>query len=113
MAVSYFVRYEGQAENHAAFLAYYRSTHAAILSRFPGIKKLILHVPIEWRDPCPVRKGNFALLAQMVFDSAPDLQAALDSAARLEARNDFSHFPPFAGDVFHQAMASEEIFCAD
>lgn len=110
MDVSYFVRYEGRAENREAFIDYYRGTHAAILKRFPGIRKLILHVPAEWNDPCPVRKGNFALLAQMVFDSAADLQAALESRERQEAREDFSNFPPFHGEIFHQATASEEVY---
>ncbi len=113
MAVSYFVRYEGRAEDHEAFVGYYRSTHAAILRRFPGIRKLILHVPQEWSDPCPVRKGNFALLAQMVVDSAADLQAALESRERREARGDFSNFPAFHGEIFHQAMASEEVYSGD
>lgn len=113
MAVSYFVRYEGQAENHEAFVDYYRSTHAAILKRFPAIRKLVLHVPLEWNDPCPVRKGNFALLAQMVFDSAAELQTALESRERQEARGDFSNFPPFHGEIFHQAMASHEVYSGD
>lgn len=110
MAVSYFVRYEGRSENNAAFIEYYRKTHAAILARFPGIRKLVLHVPMEWRDPCTVRKGNFELLAQMVFDSETALQAALESPARQDARDDFSNFPPFHGQVFHQAMVSEEVY---
>ncbi len=110
MAVSYFVRYEGQAENQEAFVGYYRDTHAAILKRFPGIRKLILHMPLECNDPCPVTKGNFALLAQMVFDSAADLQAALESRERQEARVDFPNLPAFRGEIFHQAMASEEVY---
>jgi len=110
MAVSYFVRYEGRCDGNAALVEYYRKTHAAILKRFPGIRKLVLHVPIEWSDPFPVRKGNFVLLAQMIFDSEDQLQAALQSPARKEARDDFFNFPAFHGEVFHQAMVSEETY---
>jgi hypothetical protein len=35
MSVSYFVRYEGTAENPAEFLRCYREHHAPILARFP------------------------------------------------------------------------------
>lgn len=113
MAVSYFVRYEGRSDTNAPFVEYYRNTHAAILARFPRIRKLVLHVPVEWSDPFPVRKGNFELLAQMIFDSEKDLQAALESSARKEARDDFFNFPAFRGEIFHQAMASEEVYSAD
>ena len=40
--ISYFVRYEGDAENRAAFLAHYRDRHAPILVRFPGIRRIVL-----------------------------------------------------------------------
>jgi len=36
MSVSYFVRYEGTAANHAGFVRYYREQHAPILARLPG-----------------------------------------------------------------------------
>ena len=32
--ISYFVRYEGKAENQEAFLAHYRDRHSLILARF-------------------------------------------------------------------------------
>lgn len=108
--VSYFVRYEGKAENAQAFLGYYREKHVPILARFPRIRKIILHVPAAWNDPFPVKEGNCALLAQMVFDSKRDLDAALASPARNEARGDFASFPAFGGEVFHQAMTSEEAY---
>jgi uncharacterized protein (TIGR02118 family) len=110
MSVSYFVRYEGQAADRAEFLRYYREHHAPILARFPGIRRIILHQPIEWRETLPVNPDHFTLLAQMVFNTQQDLNRALQSAARAEARVDFAHFPPFEGYVYHQATISEEIF---
>ena len=67
-----------------------------MLRRFPSIRSLILHQPAPWNDPFPVRPGETLLLAQMQFDSAGDLDAALRSDARRQARDDFHRFPPFA-----------------
>jgi uncharacterized protein (TIGR02118 family) len=108
MSVSYFVRYEGTAENGAEFLRYYREQHAPILARFPGIRGIVLHTPTECTDTFPVRGDRFMLLAQMIFDSEEDLDRALQSEARAEAREDFGRFPRFEGTVFHQAVVSEE-----
>jgi len=109
-SVSYFVRYEGRAESPEAFLARYREHHVPILARFPGIRRIILHTPAEWKDPFPVKPDCFTLIAQMVFDSAADLGRALHSEARALARQDFASFPPFEGTVYHQAAVSEEVF---
>jgi uncharacterized protein (TIGR02118 family) len=108
--VSYFVRYRGSSPDPEGFRRYYESQHAPILGRFPNIRSLILHSPSEWADPFPVRGADTFLLAQMVFDSASDLDAALRSPARAQARDDFQRFPPFEGDVTHEAMAGKVIF---
>lgn len=108
--VSYFVRYRGSTADPAAFLAYYRQQHAAILRRFPQIKSLVLHTPIDVGDPLPVRPGGSALLAQMIFDSTATLDTALHSHARREAREDFARFGAFDGDITHEALSGEVIF---
>jgi uncharacterized protein (TIGR02118 family) len=108
--VSYFVRYRGTALDPESFAAYYETQHAQVLRRFPGIRSLVLHTPVPWRDPLPVQPGGSLLLAQMVFGSAEALDAALRSAARQEAREDFRRFPPFAGEVTHEAMAAKAVF---
>jgi uncharacterized protein (TIGR02118 family) len=108
--VSYFVRYRGSSSDPDGFRRYYETRHAPILGRFPNIRSLILHSPSEWADPFPVRRADSFLLAQMVFDSAGDLDAALRSPARAQARDDFQRFPPFDGDVTHEAMAGKVIF---
>ncbi len=108
--VSYFVRYRGTSPDPAAFSRYYESQHAGILRQFPGIRSLVLHRPAEWHDPFPVRRGETCLLAQMQFDSADDLDAALRSEARRRARDDFQRFPPFTGDVTHEAMSGTIVF---
>jgi uncharacterized protein (TIGR02118 family) len=108
MTVSYYVRYHGEAEDTDAFLAYYRDVHVPQLLRFPGIRSVILHHAAASADPFPVNPGGDLLLAEMVFDSARDLDDALASEARAEARADFASFPRFDGTVTHQAMSAEE-----
>lgn len=108
--VSYFVRYRGSSSDPAGFAAYYREQHAAILRDFPGIGQLILHTPVAFHDPFPVRPAGTMLLAQMTFDSASALDAALRSEARKLAREDFAHFPAFDGEVTHEALKAEVIF---
>jgi len=90
----------------AGFTAYYETQHAAALKRFPagaactdGMARSI-----------PVKPSGSLLLAQMTFDSAQALDAALCSAARREAREDFHRFPPFEGEVTHEAMTARVVF---
>jgi uncharacterized protein (TIGR02118 family) len=108
--VSYFVRYRGSCSDAHALHAHYETRHAAILRRFPNIRSLILHRPAAWTDPFPVRRADTFLLAQMQFDSATDLDAALRSDARRQARDDFHQFLPFSGEVTHEAMTAKVIF---
>ena len=108
--VSYFVRYRGSSSDTEAFQAHYETRHAAILREFPNIRSLVLHRPAAWTDPFPVRRGESMLLAQMKFDSSAELDAALRSEARRLARDDFHRFPPFEGDVSHEAMTGKVIF---
>ena len=108
--VSYFVSYRGTSPDAEAFLQHYRGRHAEILRRFPGIRGLVLHTPVDWTDPYPVNPGGRILLAQLQFESVAALDAALASEARARAREDFRSFPPFDGTVTHQAMASTAVF---
>ena len=108
--ISYFVRYRGTSPDPAAFRTHYETGHAAILRRFPGIRSLVLHQPVPAHDPFPVRPGGTFLLAQMQFDSAAELDAALHSHARRQARDDFLSFPPFEGEVTHEAMSGRIMF---
>ena len=108
--MSYFVRYRGAASDPRTFVAYYEQQHAGILRRFPNIRSLVLHRPALAQDPFPVHAGDTFLLAQMQFDSASDLNAALRSQARAQARDDFQRFPQFCGEVTHEAMTGRVVF---
>jgi uncharacterized protein (TIGR02118 family) len=108
--VSYFVRYSGSSNDPAAFHTYYEGQHAAVLRQFPKIRSLVLHRPADATDPFPVRRGDTFLLAQMQFESERDLDTALRSQARRRARDDFHQFPPFCGEVTHEAMIARMVF---
>lgn len=108
MSVSYMVFYRGKAQNQDTFLQYYRENHVPILKRFPGIQQVILHSPLPVEDTESVVPGEFSLVAEMQFDTEANLATALKSQARQEARVDFGKFPSFTGEVWHQAMFTEE-----
>ena len=108
--VSYFVDYRGDAPDRDAIVRYYAGPHAGVLARLPGIRSLVLHTAAECVDPFPVNPGGRLLLAQMSFDSTEALAAALSSSARAQARDDAGNFPPFRGDITHQAMIARKVF---
>ena len=108
--ISYFVRYRGTMPDPLAFVRYYETRHASILRGFGNIRSLVLHQPAEWVDPFQVVPGRTLLLAQMTFDSASELNNALQLNARRLAREDFALFPKFEGEVTHEAMSGKVIF---
>ena len=108
MSVSYFVRYDIRTPDVQGFISRYKTKHVAILARWPGLQRVVLHTAAEWHDPSPVNRGKTVLLAQMEFESAQALNEALASGGRAEARRDFEQFPPFDGSVTHQAMNTDE-----
>lgn len=108
--VSYFVRYTGVSSNDQLFADYYEQKHAPILRDLSGIRSLVIHRPVPWRDPYKVNQGGSFLLAQMVFDDPEQLSLALHSSARTRAREDFANFPTFQGHVTHEALSAKVIF---
>ena len=108
MTVSYFVRYEVEAPDE--FIRHYRDRHVPILARWPGMRRILLHTNLKVQDPFTVNQGKALLVAQLEFESQADLERALESPERAEARRDFESFPPYEGQVLHQAMSSQEVW---
>jgi uncharacterized protein (TIGR02118 family) len=108
MSVSYFIRYDISTGDPDAFIRYYREHHVKLLARWPGLRRIVLHTPVEWSDTWPVNRGRALLLAQLEFDSAEAMHAAFASPERAQARADMASFPPYAGLVTHQALASTQ-----
>ena len=105
-AVTYFVRYRGLPQPQDEFVNYYSSCHAKILGQMPAIRRLVLHIPIPWRDPFPVQPDGTDFLAEMTFSSTKELATAVQSQARALARDDLANLPRGNAAVTHQAMRS-------
>ena len=110
MSVSYFVRYDISAPDLDAFLERYRKVHVPLVAKWPGLQRMVIHTPVDWKDPFPVNRGKAVLMAQLVFESVEAMNRAFASRERAEAREDFKRFMTFEGTVTHQAMASKEVF---
>jgi len=105
-AVTYFVRYQGITRDPATFVEDYSGRHVAILSRWPGIRRIVLHVPTQWHDPHPVRPDRSDLLTEMTFANEEAFREALRSEARTLARLDTVNLKHGDALVTHQAMRS-------
>jgi uncharacterized protein (TIGR02118 family) len=75
-------------EDPEAFDAHYRDVHAGIVARYPNIRDVRLTKPAGVAG----RAAPFHLMAEMSFDTAADLQAALMSEAGAESAKDLRNF---------------------
>jgi uncharacterized protein (TIGR02118 family) len=71
-----------------AFDAHYRDVHTPIVSRYPNLRDLHLSKPAGVGG----RPSPYHLMAEMVFDSAADLDAALMSEAGAKSAKDLRNF---------------------
>ena len=110
MTVSYFVRYDIELADLEAFIRRYREVHVPLVSSWPGLRRMVVHTPVEWRDPFPVNRGKAVLMAELQFDDEAAMNRAFASPERAAAREDFKRFMTFEGKVTHQAMVSEEVW---
>jgi uncharacterized protein (TIGR02118 family) len=77
-----------QPEDPAAFDAHYRDVHGPMVRRYPGLRDLSL----TRTDGVAGRQPPFYLVAEMVFDSRADLDAALASEQGIESGRDLRNF---------------------
>lgn len=105
-AVTYFVRYRGLPQPQDNFNTYYRTKHSEILKQMPGLRRLVLHVPADWRDPFPVNPDGTDFLAEMTFADAAAFKTGIESRARALARDDLANLPRGSATVTHQVMRS-------
>jgi len=83
-----FIALFNQPEDPAAFDAHYRDVHTPIVRRYPGLRDLRL----TRTDGVAGRRSPFYLLAEMVFDSRAELDAALASEPGIESGRDLRNF---------------------
>jgi len=110
VSVSYFVRYDIAAPDLEGFLERYRKVHVPLVAKWPGLQRMIIHTPLDWKDPVPVNRGKAVLMAQLEFETEEAMNQAFASRERAAAREDFKRFMTFEGTVTHQAMRSEEVW---
>jgi uncharacterized protein (TIGR02118 family) len=75
-------------EDPDAFDAHYRDVHAGIIARYPNIRDVRLTKPAGVGG----REAPYHLMAEMAFDSAADLDAALMSEPGAESARDLRNF---------------------
>ncbi len=75
-------------EDTDAFEAHYRDTHTPIVSRYPNLRDMRLSKVAGVAG----RESAFYLMAEMVFDSAADLDEALMSEAGAASAKDLRNF---------------------
>jgi len=110
--VSYFVRYDIAVADLKGFLERYRKVHVPAVTSWPGLRRMVIHTPVDWKDPFAVNRGQAVLMAQLEFESEEAMNRAFASPERAAAREDFKRFMTYAGTVTHQAMVQDEVFRA-
>jgi uncharacterized protein (TIGR02118 family) len=71
-----------------AFDAHYRDVHTPIVQRYPNLRDLRLSKPAGVGG----RPAPYHLMAEMAFDTAADLDAAMASEAGAESARDLRNF---------------------
>jgi uncharacterized protein (TIGR02118 family) len=79
-----------------AFDTHYRDVHAPIIRRYPSLRELRLSSP----KGVAGQAAPYYLMAEMVFDSDEDLEAALTSDAGRESAKDLRNFAQSGVDLF-------------
>lgn len=107
---SYVVHYPGPAADLNLWLSHYIAGHPPIMRKFPGIRSIEILSRVDWCGGIAgVERVAHIQRNRILFDSAPALQAALQSPVRHEMRADFHTFPAFEGGNFHYPMATETV----
>ncbi len=103
---TYLVAYEGPAQDEKAWHSHYLAHHPPIMAKLPGIRRLEVYLPVDWRCPDGWRRETCMQRNKVAFDSPAALTAALDSPVRKEMRADYARLPAFSGRVTHFPMST-------
>lgn len=99
--VKFCVLYQGRPEDPEAFDRYYWQVHLPIVARWPGIRGASV-------SRCRQLNDELYMVAEFLFDSFADVEAALASPERKEAAEDRLRFPRFFGTIRHQMFEIRE-----
>ena len=107
--VSYVVRYHHPCDDLDTFVDFYLENHPQIERKFPGIQNIICYVPTEWTDSTNIRRCDYMLGNEVIFESTDALGMALTSPIMDEMAADFENFPSFGRNT-HFAMERIQLF---
>ncbi len=107
--VSYVVRYTRPAEDEAEFIRVYVETHPTTQARLPGIRAIMCYFPLHHLTARDWPAIDYMIGNEVVFDSAGDFNAAMQSPARQELRAHFHEFPAFSGETSHHLMQRKRL----
>lgn len=105
---TYLVHYPGPAEDLNAWLDHYVREHPPIMAKFPKVREAEVYSRMDWLGFLPWPRVDYMQRNKVVFDSAEDLVAALNSPVREEMRADFVAFPSFSGGNAHYPLTTQE-----
>lgn len=105
--ISYYVLYQGPAQDRREFIKYYEVNHPPLLGQLPGNHVTILYTPTDRPLPLGLVQAGHMLICDVSFDSSAALDSALASQVRRDLRADYEQFPKFEGPVKHQAMVKQ------
>jgi len=100
----YLVHYPGQAEDLNAWLRYYLSHHAQIMTSYPNVRGVDVFTRIDWCDSMPWQRVAYMQRNRIAFDSPKHLLAALASPVRERMRQDHDRFPAYSDGSRHYPM---------
>jgi uncharacterized protein (TIGR02118 family) len=90
-----------EPEDRGAFDTHYREVHTPIVERYPRLRQL----RVSRLEGVGGRPSAYYLMAEMVFDSRADLEAAISSPAGVESGRDLRNFASAGVALF---VASDE-----
>jgi hypothetical protein len=99
--LSYWVEYEGPAEDPQAWHRHYNAHHPKLLAQFPGIRAIEIYTPVFVTCGLDLSERPCLQRNKTVFDDAASMNAAMRSPVREALRHDFHSLPAFRGAAHH------------
>ena len=94
--VKFCVFYYGKPEDPAAFDTHYWDHHLPMVTRFPGIKRIVISKGQPGED--------LYQITELFFDSRTEMETALRSPERAAAAEDSQKSLPFDGKIIRRTF---------
>ena len=94
--VKFCVFYYGKPEDSVAFDKHYWDHHLPMVTRFPGIKRIVISKGQPGED--------LYQITELFFDSRTEMETALNSPERAAAAEDSQNALPFDGAIIRRTF---------